>query len=200
MLAIDEAKLDNLYQQVLQIETDMMLEREGLEELSRVARLKVRRGNQAIRTLRESQRDELLECARSIFQWVSDFAGSPKGRKVLSTLGEVTVFRGHYFDCKPREEREYEAWLSYDRSGLLRYRELYKGSMHGRRSKVLSSPEQMVSRLHPNYIFSVLDSITTGQVWKEVECAIRWRAEIFDIRRQRGWWPPQPSDGELELS
>jgi len=36
MVAIDEARLDELYQQVLQIETDMMLENERLEKLSEV--------------------------------------------------------------------------------------------------------------------------------------------------------------------
>jgi len=65
MLAIDEAKLDNLYQQVLQIETDMMLESEKSGELYKAVRLKVRRENQEIRALRESRRDELLESASS---------------------------------------------------------------------------------------------------------------------------------------
>lgn len=196
MVAIDEARLNDLYQEVLQIETDMLQEREGLEELARAARLKVKRGNQEIRALRESQRGELFECARSIFQWVSDFAESPKGRKVLSTLGEVTVFRGHYFDCKLREEKEYETQLTCCPNGVLRHREFYKGIIG--RSKVLTTPSQMVNQLHPNYILSALDAIARGRVWEEIDRAIKWRAEIFDIRRRRGWWPPQ--NQELECS
>jgi len=105
MLAIDEAKLDNPYQQVLQIETDMMLENERLEKLSEVTRLKLRKESQEIRALRESWRAQLLESANSIFEWVGDFAGSPKGRKILSTLGEVILFRAHYSDCKPRKRK-----------------------------------------------------------------------------------------------
>ena len=70
--------------------------------------------------------------------------------------------------------------------------------MGRRRGKVLTTPEQMVKRLHPNYVLSAGDAIATGNVWKEVECAIRWRAEIFDIRRQRGWWPPK--NQELEFT
>lgn len=197
MVAIDEARLNHLYQEVQQIETDMMLEREGLEKLSQAARLKVRKENQEIRALRESQRDELLESASNIFQWARDFAGSMKGREILSTLGEVIVFRAQYFDCKPREEKGYEAWLTCNCNGVLRYREFYNGIGKGR-SKVLASSAQMVNRLHPDYIFSAQDAITTGQVWKEIEYAIKWRAEIFDIRRQRGWWPPQ--NQKLECS
>jgi len=56
----------------------------------------------------------------------------------------------------------------------------------------------MVNQLHPNYILSALDAIAIGKVWKEIDRAIRWRAEMFDIRRQRGWWPPQ--NQELEFS
>ena len=199
MLAIDGTKLDNLYQQVLQIEPDMVLESERLEKLSQAARLGLRKKKQEIRALRESRRDELLESASSIFQWARDFAGSPKGRKILSTLGEVIIFRAHYFDGKPREGKEYEAWLICDPSGVLRYQEFYNGISKGR-SKVLTSPVQMVNRLHPDYILSALDAIAAGKVWKEIECAIRWRAEIFDIRRQRGWWPPQTSGQEPEFS
>lgn len=92
MVAIDEIKLDELYQQVLQIEMDMMLENKELEKLSEAARLKLGKQNQEIRALRESQRNKLLKSANSIFEWVGGFAGSQKGRKILSTLGEVTIF------------------------------------------------------------------------------------------------------------
>lgn len=121
MIAIDEAKLDELYQQVLQIETDMMLERERLKKISERSRLKERKGNQDIRVLRENQRAELLESGSNIFQWARDFARSMKAQKILSSLGGVIIFRAHYFDCKPREDKEYEAWLTCDPSGALRY-------------------------------------------------------------------------------
>jgi hypothetical protein len=199
MIAIDEARLNELYQEVLRMEPDMMLEDERLREISERARLKERRDNQQIRALRQSQWAQLVESASSILQWTRDFAGSPKGRKILSTLGEVIIFRAHYFDGKPREGKEYEAWLICDPSGALRYQEFYNGIGKGR-SKILTSPVQMASRLHPDYILSALDAIAAGKVWKEIECAIKWRAEIFDIRRQRGWWPPQTSGQEPEFS
>lgn len=198
MVALDEARLDEVYQKALRIEKDMMLEDERLREISERAQLKERKEYQEIRLLRESRRAELFESASSILQWASDFATSPKGRKILSTIGEVIIYRTHYFDCKPREEKEYEAWLTCDRNGVLRYREFYRGIMGRRRGKALTTPEQMVNRLHPNYVLSAGDAIATGNVWKEVECAIRWRAEIFDIRRQRGWWPPK--NQELEFT
>jgi hypothetical protein len=198
MLAKDEARLEELYQQVLHMEPDMMLEDERLRKISERARLKERKENQEIRLLRESRRAELFESASSIFQWARDFTSSPKGQKILSTIGEVMIYRGHYFDCKPRDDKEYEAWLTCGHSGALRYREFYRGIMGRRRGKVLTTPEQVVNHLHPNYVLSAGDAITMGNVWEEVECTIRWRAEIFDIRRQRGWWPPK--NQELEFS
>lgn len=198
MMAVDEAKLDELYQEALHMERDIILEDERLRKISERARLKERKENQEIRLLRESRRAELLESASSIFQWARDFTSSPKGQKILSTIGKVIIHRGHYFDGKPREDKEYEAWLTCDHSGALGYREFYRGIMGRRRGKILTTPEQMVNRLHPNYVLSAGDAIATGNVWKGVECAIRWQAEIFDIRRQRGWWPPK--NQELELS
>ena len=126
-----------------------------------------------------------MECASSITEWLRELAKSPRGNKILSLLGDVVIFRDHYWECKPREEKEYEAWLTYDCRGVLRYREFYMGIAKGR-SKVLKGAVQMVGRLHPNYILPALDAITSGKVWKDIACAIRWRAEIFDIRRQRG--------------
>lgn len=195
MVAIDEGKLDEVYQKALQIEEDIALETERLRRLTHDVRLKLKKEGQEIRALRKRQQAELLESARSIFQWASDFAGSLKGRKILSTIGEVIIYRTHYFDCKPREEKEYEAWLTCDHGGALRYREFCRGIMGRRRGKVLTTPLQMVNRLHPNYVLSAGDAITTGEVWKGIECAIKWREEIFDIRRQRGWWPPLETQG-----
>lgn len=86
MMAVDKAKVDELYQEVLRMEPDMMLEDERLREISERARLKERRKNQEIRLLRESRRDKLLENASSIFQWASNFATSLKGKKILSTI------------------------------------------------------------------------------------------------------------------
>jgi len=167
-----------------------------LRIISERAHLKERKENHEIRLLRESRRAELFESASSIFQWAHDFSSSPKGQQILLTIGEAIIYRGHYFDCKPREDNEYEAWLTCDHNGTLRYREFYRGIM-GRRRKTLTTPEQMVNRLHPNYVVSTGDAIATGNVWKGVECAIRWRAEIFDIRRQRGWWPPKNQESEF---
>lgn len=166
--------------------------RDGKERLRRLThdvRLKMRRESQEIKALRESRRAELVECASNIFEWLKELAKSPSGRKILSLLGEVVIFRDHYWECKPKEEKEYEAWLTYDRNSVLRYREFRRiGSLP---SKVLTNPVQMVNELHPNYILSALDAIARGEVWKGIEYAIKWREEIFDIRRQRGWWPPQ---------
>lgn len=199
MLEIDEARLDELYTKALHIEPDMVLETERLEKLTEGVRLKLRKENQEIRALRKSRRAQLVQAASTIFDWLRDLAESPKGRKILSTIGEVVIFRGHYHNFKPSDEEEHEAWLTYDSKGVLRYLEYWRGVRVGQ-TKVLDNPEQMVNRLHPNYVLSALDAITTGEVWKEVECAIRWRAETFDIRRQRGWWPPQTSGQDLVSS
>lgn len=194
MLTKDEARLDELYRRCLYIEKDMVLEDERSESKSERARLRERRENQEIRTVRENRRVEMLESAGSIFEWVSDFAGSPKGRKILSTMGEVVIFNSDYFGGKhPRHpgEGDFKAWLICDHSGVLRYREFFRGSMGRRRGKVLTTPEQMVSQLHPNYVLSAGDAITTGKVWNEVENSIGWRAEIFDYRKQQGYWPSE---------
>ena len=186
MLAKDEVRLDEIYRYCLHIEKDMLLEGKRLEISERI-RLEELKEKREIRALRESRRAELLESASGIFEWVSNFTGSPKGEKILSTIGEVLIFRGQYFDGKPRVELEYEAWLSCDRNGLLHYQEFYRGSMGRQRTKVLTNPEQMISRLHPSYILSAGDAIATGMVWNEVACSVGWRAKISDIRRHRGW-------------
>ena len=92
-----------------------------------------------------------MECASNITEWLRELAKSPRGNKILPLLGDVVIFRDHYWECKPREEKEYEAWLTYDCRGVLRYREFYMGIAKGR-SKVLKGAVQMVERLHPNYI------------------------------------------------
>lgn len=46
MVALDEARLDEVYQKALQIEKDMVLEDERLESLTHDVRLKLKKENQ----------------------------------------------------------------------------------------------------------------------------------------------------------
>ena len=190
MVVVDQARLAELYQKTLEIEKDMALESEEHRRQTRNIRIKLEKENQEIRALRQSRRAGLEECATSIFRWLTDFAQNPKGKKILLILGEVTIFRGLYHNRKPSEQKDYEARLTYDAHGVLQYREFYRGILT-RQTRVLTNPEQMVERLHPNFILSAWEAIAAGKVWEELAYAIKWRAEIFDIRRQRGWWPPQ---------
>ena len=197
MLLEDEARLDELYRYCLCIEEDKALadrglENERLKEKAERAQLRERRENREIRALKKNRRAELLESASSIFEWVSNFTRSLKGRKILSTIGEVVIFNGDYFGGKHPEhpgEEDFKAWLICDHNGLLRYREFFRSSRGRRRGKVLTTPEQMVRQLHPNYVLSVGDAIATGKVWNEVKYSIDWRGEIWNHRKQWGYWP-----------
>ncbi len=169
MVAIDEAKLDQVYQKLLQSEKDIATENETLRRLGRDSRRMLRKQNEERRALREERYSELIQAAGSIFSWLTYLAENPKGRKILSTLGEVDIFCARYHNCKPTEWHDYKASLTYDRKGVLRYRETCRD--FGCWQKVLGNPKQMVRQLHPNYIFSVLDDITTGKVWEQIELA-----------------------------
>ena len=78
MMAVDEAKLDELYHELLRMEPDMMLEDKRLRKISQRVRSKERKENQEIRLLRESRRGELLQNASSIF---SGQVISPRARE-----------------------------------------------------------------------------------------------------------------------
>ena len=164
MVAIDEAKLDKLYRKVLKDEKDYVSQCETATRAKREYRQKLRKEKQEIRALREERYSELMQAAGSIFSWLTDFGENPKGRKILSTVGAV-IFCPTYPECKLTEGTDRYTWLSYDRKRILRYRES-NGGIRFLQNKVLANPQQMVSRLHPNYILSVLDDITTGKVWK----------------------------------
>ena len=164
MVAIDEAKLDKLYRKVLKDEKDYMSANENARRARREYRQKLRKEKQEIIALREERYSEPMQAADSIFNWLNEFAENPKGRKILSTVGAVVICP-IYPESKLREGKGRYTWLSYDRKGVLRYQES-NGGIRFLQNKVLANPQQMVSRLHPNYILSVLDDITTGKVWK----------------------------------
>jgi hypothetical protein len=93
-----------------------------------------------------------MQAAGSIFNWLTDFAENPKGRKILSSVGAV-IFCPTYPEGKLTEGKDRYIWLSYDRKGILRYRES-NGGIRFLQNKVLANPQQMVRRRHPNYILS----------------------------------------------
>lgn len=167
MVAIDEAKLDKLYQKVSEDKEAIVSEIETLKRGGREYRRMLRKQNEERRVIRKKRASEVMQAAVSIFDWLVHFEENPKGRKVLSTLEYINLFYARYHNCKPTEWEAYNAWLTYDYKGILRYRETC-GDMRSWQI-VLANPEQMVRQLHPDYILAVLDEITSGRVWEQIE-------------------------------
>ena len=178
MLDRDRARLDGLYDDFLQIEKDIILHAAQIKEQSKNGRRRIKEENKRVQALRESRREELLQSASSLFQWVKDLASRPKGRKILSALGEVAIFRRNYLHCRPVDKKECQAVLLCDRNGIISYREFYMG-LAVLSSKVFTSPEQMVARLHPDYVLSVSKAIATGEVWEEFQSNINWQKKFL---------------------
>lgn len=179
MPATYEAVLEEIYQRALRIERIMQL-REGIHSyVTNRFQLEQREEDREIEALRERRHAELVKAASAIFDWVRNFAKTPKGRRVLSIMGELTIFRGRYHNCRPTEQEGFEGLLTFDSNGTLLYHELFQlfsgGSQTKFFSKLFSNPEQMVRQLHPNYILSAVDYITTGEVWNEVKRDVRRR-------------------------
>ncbi len=177
MPAIDEAMLEEIYQRALRIERIVQLREEIHSYVTNRFQVEQREEAREIEALRERKRTELVKSASAIFDWVRDFARTPKGRRVLSVMGELTIFRGRYHNFRPTEQEGFEGLLTFDSNGTLLYHELVQllpgGSQKKLFSKLFSNPEQMVRKLHPNYILSAADSITMGEVWNEVKRDVR---------------------------
>ena len=187
MPAIDEAMLEEIYQRALRIEKIRALREEKHSDIANIIkrlRLALSEEDREIEALRERRHAELVQAATAIFDWVRDFTNIPKGRRVLSILGELTIFRGRYHNYRPIDREGFEALLTFDSNGALHYHEfcqLYPGVLQTKLSShQFSSPEHMVSQLHSDYIISALDSIARGEVWSQVKddvtwCGVRWR-------------------------
>ena len=77
-----------------------MLEEERLRWLTHDVQLKLKKEKREIRDLKESRRAELVQAATGIFDWLRGLAGNQKGRRILSTLGEVVIFRDCYHNYR----------------------------------------------------------------------------------------------------
>lgn len=170
MVAISEAKLDKIYQDILKNEDAIVSGNEVLGRAGREYQRMLKKQNQERKVLREQKYSELMQAAVSIFDWLAHFVENPKGRRILSILEDIDIFCACYHNRKPTEWDTYSAHLTYDRKGILHYRETcdYMTSWQ----IVVANPEQMVRQLHPKYILAALDEIATGRVWELISYQI----------------------------
>lgn len=167
---MDRLRLDELYEKAIQIEK--LLAKERAERAKAWAAED--RESRRLRTLRTSRRAESLCCARNIFEWIHHFAHSAKGGKILSILGEVAIFQDQYWDGKPRDDPDCQSMLILDSQGTLRYRE-FSHDVVNSNGRILVAAEDMVRLLHPDYINSAAQAMAAGEVYDNIERALKQR-------------------------
>ena len=186
MVTLDKRKLNRVYLGALRIEGDMALERQRLELLHEKRLLENGRDESVASLVRRIMRTNSLEDACFIFDWLNEFRSESEGRRVLSVLGEVPIFKGCYERCPPSNQEGYEVWLHYRPDGLVSYTERYKGLVLIESKRLFCDPTQMAHQLHPYFIMAASESITTGQVWELIQHDIEFQTDIFATREEAG--------------
>ena len=129
----------------------------------------------AIDEIRLARQVELNRCATEIFEWRAAFVELPETKRIWPALGgkaRLPLFFARFWRGEPVPASDrtacaglvFEAWLPSFGLPPFWYEERYKG--HVSAEARLTSPRELVDRLHPDFLAAAHAHLTGPEMWK----------------------------------